>query len=106
MNNIQYQAYSEEFKPKPSWEKYAYYVDESNVDIMRNVFDDSIADMQYRLRERERSAFNECILTGPFLLMFQPDKLMKVMFARDINYVNTRNYTIVKIVKHSLMTIE
>lgn len=99
------------YKPKLDIDKYAYFVDDTNKDIIYKIVEDYLhqifaVDIQYQLR-----LFNWNINRGSCLIYFDSDKVSyeRHVTSRNIQrtYAAENNYSIIRMVpKSQLMYVE
>lgn len=99
------------YKPKLDNDKYAYFVDDANNDIMYKIVEDYLhqilaVDSQYQLR-----LFKRHTGTGPCVIYFRPDKVTYDLRVTNRNihrtYAGEHDYTIIQVnPKPSLLSFE
>lgn len=105
--------YSNSYVPKLSDDKYAYYVDKSNYDIVLELVKKHIktlkANGSYRvddnLVEMELDIYNEFKIDMPFIIYFENND---IQYDSDMffNYAENHDYTIIEIQNQQVMTFE
>ena len=103
--------YHTDYKPTLDKDKYAYFVNDTNNDIMYKIVEDYLhqifaVDIQYKLR-----LFKRHTGTGPCLIYFDSDKVSyeRHVTSRNIQrtYAAENNYSIIRMVpKSQLMYVE
>jgi hypothetical protein len=95
--------YKENYLPKLDENKFAYYVDKSNIDIMYEITQNHLE--EYDLEPRKMLTFEMYEQRVPFWIFFEKDDV-EYDSDPDDSWAVDNDYDIINVVERKLMTIE
>lgn len=95
--------YTDAYSPKYDWEHYAYYIDETNFDTTRNLLSKVIKDADRHYGELKY--YDRCKSNLPFMMYLESDRAFYDFNVTE-SWAVARSYTIIKLQRQQVMTIE
>ena len=98
---LTFKNYTDAYSIKYDWEHYAYYVDETNFDITRNL----LFKVNDNGHDGHLKYYDKCKSNLPFIMYLESDGAFYDFIVAE-SWAVLKSYTIIKLQRQQVMTIE